>query len=77
MALRDADISLIQGNTKPVSVVISLIPLSSQPLKVANAAVKAGMGVYTLSPTFSLPVPPSTYVGSYVSIVTVTATAAP
>ena len=77
ISLSDAAITYVDGNAQPISQVTTLTPLSPTPLKLALAASGQGMGTYTLLPGFTLDVPPSTYAGSYISIVTVTATAAP
>jgi len=78
--LLDSNISVINGNTKPVSQVTSLTPISNvTPLKFLSAAAGTGMGSYSLHPNFELEIPADLSVGAggYTSTVTVDIVAGP
>lgn len=80
--LLDANITVIAGNTKPVSQVTSLTAIPESPaaaLKFASAAIDTGMGSYAIAPNFELEIPAETYVGlgTFTSTITVTAVSGP
>lgn len=76
MQLLDSAISVLDGNAKPTSSLTTHTSIGTLQT-FASAAVNAGMGSYTLLPTFALDVPASTFAGSYNSTVTVSIVSGP
>lgn len=77
LALANADIVTADGNTRPVSVMASLTPLSTSDQTLLSAAADTGMGTYNVVPTFSLTIPADAYAGTYTATVTATIVAGP
>lgn len=77
LALANADIVTVDGNTKPASAMTSLTPLSTSDQTLLSAATDTGMGTYQVTPTFSLTIPADTYAGTYTATVTATIVAGP
>lgn len=76
--LLDANITLVGGNAKPTSSVTTATTMSGVALKIASAAIDAGMGSYTLKPNFELDVPAETVAAaSYTSTIVIAANSAP
>ncbi len=76
--LTEPNITYTEGNTKPVSSVTALTPISSiTPAKFIAAAVDTGMGTYTLAPNFLLEIPAETYAGDYTATFTVAIVSGP
>ncbi len=72
-----SSIATVSGNTPPVSVVTSLQPLSSSPLKLIAASPGTGMGTYDFTPDFQLTLPASAYAGSYTASFTTSINSGP
>ncbi len=80
--LLDENITVTAGNTKPTSQVTSLtaIPTAGgSALKFVSAAADAGMGSYSIKPSFELEIPAETYVGegTYTLTITIRAVSGP
>jgi hypothetical protein len=73
----DDDITLIDGNQKPSSMIPSPVPLSNVERKIASALPGEGMGSYLLEPSFTLMIPSDTPEGIYSSIISLTIVAGP
>jgi hypothetical protein len=61
---------LTTGNAAPFTTVAA-------PASIFSAAVQTGMGVYSITPSFSVAIPGSTHAGVYTSVITVVTTTAP
>jgi hypothetical protein len=72
-----SSIATVSGSTPPVSVVTSLQPLSSSPLKLIAASPGTGMGTYDFTPDFQLTLPASAYSGSYTASFTTSINSGP
>ena len=80
MQLTDANVGVISGNTKPVTQVAALTPISNAtPLKFLVASPGTGMGSYAIHPNFALEIPADLQIGAggYTSTITVTAVSGP
>ncbi|RLD05836.1 MAG: hypothetical protein DRI32_03635 [Chloroflexi bacterium] len=78
--LLDADVTVINGNAKPTSLVTTLTPIpNAGTLKFLSAATGEGMGSYAIHPSFALEIPADLHVGAggYTSTITVTAVTGP
>ena len=78
--LLDANVTVINGNAKPVSQVTALTPIPNVgSLKFLSAVAGTGMGSYAIHPNFELEIPADLHVGAggYSSTVTVTAATGP
>lgn len=80
--LLDDDVTVVDGNTKPVSHVTAMtaIPKTVEPpsgYRFLSAGLNAGMGTYEFSPTFELDLPADVYAGTYTATVTVTIVSGP
>lgn len=78
--LLDSNVTVIHGNTKPVSLVPTLSPIPNDgSLKFLSADVGTGMGSYAIHPNFALEIPADLHVGAggYTSTITVTAVTGP
>jgi len=73
----DANITLVDGNTKPTSSITSYTSLSGTAQALMSAAAGNGMGSYTYVPDFQLTIPAETYAGTYTSVVTVAIVSGP
>jgi hypothetical protein len=63
------------GDVYPFSVPAAAV--APGPGKFFNAAVDTGLGSFTVTPQFQIAIPADTYIGDYVSTVTITLAAAP
>ena len=71
-------ITALSGNPLlPISTQPEFVPLSETALKFVSAENGSGDGVYELIPEFRLRIPAETYVGSYISTLTVTISVGP
>ena len=77
--LLDTDIAVVAGNTRPTSLVTSMIPIPKAPdeLTLVSADAGTGMGRYLLNPSFELDVPSTPYAQTYTATVTVTVGSGP
>ncbi len=75
--LLDASIQKVQGYGTPSAVLKSDTSLSDEAQTLMSAPTGSGMGTYSLLPEFTLLVLPSTYAGSYASVVTATVVSGP
>ena len=73
----DANITLVDGNTKPTSSITAYTSLSGTAQALMSAASGNGMGNYTYVPDFQLTIPAETYAGTYTSVVTVAIVSGP
>ena len=73
----DANITLVDGNTKPTSSITAYTSLSGTAQALMSAASGNGMGQYTYVPDFQLTVPAETVAGTYDSVVTVAIVSGP
>lgn len=76
-SLDDANIVKVDGNSKPVSTMTSLVALSPSDQTMVSAAAGTGMGTYTVLPAFTLDVAAEAYAGSYTAVLTATVSATP
>ena len=77
LALANADIVTVDGNSKPTSALTSLTPLSTSDQTLLSAATDTGMGTYNVTPGFTLTIPADAYAGTYNATVTATIVAGP
>ena len=72
-----ADISTGASTAPTNTASTSAIPIGSSPATFYSAAADSGMGNFTITPTFVLPVPANTLQGSYTAAVTIDTSSAP
>jgi hypothetical protein len=72
MKIVEGDIAIVDGNVAPSADggFADYAPLNPVEQTFASAAIDAGMGDFSLNPSFQLEIPSETYAGDYVSVVT-------